>query len=83
MRMPPEAIQLVGKKNAAATPKGMNFNTEYAKHLDKTSESYKMLDSKEMKDLTGIDYYLNGLWTPGYSDAATCSLYPVTSRWRF
>jgi glycine/D-amino acid oxidase-like deaminating enzyme len=63
--MPPEAIQLVGKTNAAATQKGMNFNTEYAKHLDKTSESYKMLDSQEMKDLTGIDYYLNGLWTPG------------------
>jgi len=63
--MPPEAIQLVGKTNAAATPKGVNFNTEYAKHLDKTSESYKMLDSKDMKDLTGIDYYLNGLWTPG------------------
>ena len=63
--MSPEAIQLVGKTNAAATPKGMNFNTEYAKHLDKTSESYKMLDSQEMKDLTGIDYYLNGLWTPG------------------
>ncbi|MDB0021389.1 FAD-binding oxidoreductase [Candidatus Pseudothioglobus singularis] len=63
--MPAEAIQLVGKTNAAATTKGMKFNTEYAKHLDKTSESYKMLDSQEMKDLTGIDYYLNGLWTPG------------------
>ena len=63
--MPAEAIQLVGKTNAAATPKGMKFNTEYAKHLDKTSESYKMLDAKEMRDLTGIDYYLNGLWTPG------------------
>ena len=63
--MPPEAIQLVGKTNAAATPKGVNFNREYAKHLDKTSESYKMLDDKEMRDLTGIDYYLNGLWTPG------------------
>ena len=63
--MPPEEIQLVGKTNAAATPKGVNFNTVYAKHLDKTSESYKMLDSKDMKDLTGIDYYLNGLWKPG------------------
>ena len=63
--MPAEAIQLVGKTNAAATTKGMKFNTEYAKHLDKTSESYKMLDSQEMKELTGIDYYLNGLWTPG------------------
>ena len=40
--MPSEAIQLVGKTNAAATKKGVNFNTEYAKHLDKTSESYKI-----------------------------------------
>ncbi len=63
--MPPEAIQLVGKTNAAASEKGMKFNTEYAKHLDKTSESYKMLNAEEMKDLTGIDYYMNGLWTPG------------------
>ncbi|MGB0544817.1 MAG: NAD(P)/FAD-dependent oxidoreductase [Candidatus Pseudothioglobus sp.] len=63
--MLPEAIQLVGKTNAAATPKGMNFNLEYAKHLDKTSESYKVLDAQDMKDLTGIDYYMNGLWTPG------------------
>ncbi len=63
--MPPEAIQLVGKTNAAASEKGMKFNTEYAKHLDKTSESYKMLNAQEMKDLTGIDYYMNGLWTPG------------------
>ena len=63
--MPSEAIQLVGKTNAAATKKGMNFNTEYAKHLDKTSESYKILDAQAMEDLTGIDYYINGLWTPG------------------
>ena len=63
--MPSEAIQLVGKTNAAASEKGMKFNTEYARHLDKTSESYKMLDAQEMKDLTGIDYYINGLWTPG------------------
>ena len=63
--MPSEAIQFIGKTNAAASEKGMKFNTEYAKHLDKTSESYKVLDAQEMKDLTGIDYYINGLWTPG------------------
>ena len=63
--MPAEAIQLVGKTNAAASKKGMKFNTEYAKHLDKTSEDYKMLDAQEMKNLTGTDYYINGLWTPG------------------
>ena len=63
--MPSEAIQFIGKTNAAASEKGMKFNTEYAKHLDKTSESYKILDAQEMKDLTGIDYYINGLWTPG------------------
>ena len=63
--MPSETIQLVGKTNAAATKKGVNFNTEYAKHLDKTSESYKILDAQAMEDLTGINYYINGLWTPG------------------
>ena len=63
--MPSEAIQLVGKTNAAATKKGVNFNTEYAQHLDKTSESYKILDAQAMEDLTGINYYINGLWTPG------------------
>ena len=63
--MPSEAIQLVGKTNAAATKKGVNFNSEYAQHLDKTSESYKILDAQAMEDLTGIDYYINGLWTPG------------------
>ena len=63
--MPAEAIQLVGKTNAAASKKGMKFNTDYAKHLDKTSEAYKMLDAQQMKSLTGTDYYINGLWTPG------------------
>ena len=63
--MPSETIQLVGKTNAAATKKGVNFNTEYAQHLDKTSESYKILDAQAMEDLTGINYYINGLWTPG------------------
>ena len=64
-QMPSEAIQHVGKTNAAATKKGMTFNTEYGKHLTKTGENFKMLDANEMKDLTGIDYYINGLWTPG------------------
>ena len=64
-QMPSEAIQHVGKTNAAATKKGMAFNTEYGKHLTKTGENFKMLDANEMKDLTGIDYYINGLWTPG------------------
>ena len=63
--MPSETIQFVGKTNAAATKKGVNFNTEYAQHLDKTSESYKILDAQAMEDLTGINYYINGLWTPG------------------
>ena len=63
--MPSETIQLVGKTNAAATKKGVNFNSEYAQHLDKTSESYKILDAQAMEDLTGINYYINGLWTPG------------------
>jgi len=64
-QMPSEALQQVGKTNAAATPKGMAFNADYAKHLTKTDEDYRLLDANQMRDLTGIDYYQGGLWTPG------------------
>jgi len=64
-RMPSEALQQVGKINAAATPKGMTSNADYAEHLTKTGEDYRLLDAAEMQELTGIDYYQGGLWTPG------------------
>ena len=64
-QMPSEAIELSGKTNAAATTKGVKFNSEYADHLTKTGEEFKLLGPSEMKEMTGIDYYKNGLWTPG------------------
>ena len=80
--MPPEAIQLVGKTNAAATPKGVNFNTEYAKHLDKTSESYKMLDSQRNERPDWNRLLPKWSMDTGNCNATTCALHPVTSRWR-
>ena len=63
--MPGEAMQCVGKTNAAASVKGMRFNEQYAKHLESMGEAHKLLDEHEMRKLTGISYYLGGLWTPG------------------
>ncbi len=63
--MPPETIQQTGKVNAAATSKGLQHNHTYAQHLEQLQEPYKQLDKKDMQDLTGIDYYHGGLWTPG------------------
>ncbi len=63
--MPGEAMQCTGKTNAAATPKGVLFNKRYAAHLEQMDEEHRMLNAQEMQELTGIDYYLGGLWTPG------------------
>ncbi len=63
--MPPEAFNPCGKTNAAATEKGLNHNTHYARHLDLLDEPYQLLDAKEMREITGINYYKGGLWTPG------------------
>ena len=63
--MPPEAMQCVGKTNAAATAKGLACNTQYAQHLERIGEDYHLLDAQQMQSMTGVDYYLGGLWTPG------------------
>lgn len=63
--MPPETMALSGKVNAAATAKGMHHNTQYAQHLDKLGETYRLLNADDMQALTGTRYYQGGLWTPG------------------
>lgn len=63
--LPDEAIRVAGKVNGAATSKGQVHNENYARHLDAIGEPYRMLDASEMRDLTGSDYYLGGLFTPG------------------
>ena len=63
--MPSEAFNPCGKTNAAATAKGLNHNADYARHLDLLDEPYQLLDAKDMREKTGINYYQGGLWTPG------------------
>ncbi len=70
--MSDEALNPCGKTNAAATVEGMQHKADYASHLQELNEPYKLLDSVEMKSLTGINYYMGGLWTPG-----TCILQPA------
>lgn len=60
-----EAFALTGKTNAAATAKGHQHNLDYAAHLSAMGEAHEMLDATQMRDLTGIDYYQSGLYTPG------------------
>ena len=60
-----ETFDPCGKINAAAGAKGHKHNLDYAKHLDALGEDYSLLNAGEMKDITGIDYYQSGLFTPG------------------
>ncbi len=60
-----EAITVSGKINAAATTKGLKHNADYAEHLTRLGEAFKLLDATEMQTLTGSEYYQGGLWTPG------------------
>lgn len=54
-----------GKVNGAATAKGDRHNRDYATHLASMGEPSERLDAQAMKDLTGTDYYLSGLYTAG------------------
>lgn len=55
----------IGKVNGASTDKGHTANLSYADHLKSLNENYDLLDRKQMKELTGSDYYTSGLFTPG------------------
>jgi len=54
-----------GKINAAATPRGANLNESFARSLEAIGEPLRRIDAAEMRDITGSDYYLGGLYTPG------------------
>lgn len=60
-----EAFDPAGKVNAAASDKGLAHNADYGRHLSAMQESFELLDKQQMKELTGCDYYLGGLYTPG------------------
>lgn len=62
---PEEVFRIEGKVNAAAGRAGIRANENYARHLEKLHEPFELLDAGSMGELTGSDYYLGGLSTPG------------------
>ncbi len=60
-----ETFSISGKINGAATKKGVRHNQNYAAHLNEIGEECEMLTRQQMQKLTGTDYYLGGLSTPG------------------
>ncbi|MEO0428420.1 MAG: FAD-binding oxidoreductase [Pseudomonadota bacterium] len=60
-----EAFARAGKVSAAASERGLANNDTYATHLSALDEPHEMLDAAAMRSLTGSDYYLGGLYTPG------------------
>lgn len=60
-----ETFDLSGKINAAATARGMKLNMAFGESLRNAGEKHAFLDAAGMRELTGSDYYLGGLYTPG------------------
>ncbi|RFB79747.1 NAD(P)/FAD-dependent oxidoreductase [Methylovirgula sp. 4M-Z18] len=54
-----------GKINAAATPRGLTLNENYRTSLSRIGEKCELLDKAQMRAITGSEYYLGGLYTPG------------------
>jgi len=60
-----EAFDPCGKINAAATERGLAHTQHYGDHLAALGERSERLDAAAMQAITGTDYYLGGLRTPG------------------
>lgn len=60
-----ETFDPSGKINAAATARGMKLNLSFGQSLKGADEEHAFLDAVEMREITGSDYYLGGLYTPG------------------
>lgn len=54
-----------GKINASATERGIHHNASYARSLAQIGEAFTLFDAAQMKEITGSDYFHDGLWTPG------------------
>ena len=55
----------VGKINGAASETADALNRSYAKHLDELGEANRILDAKDMTEVTGSRHYTSGVYTPG------------------
>ena len=54
-----------GKINASATENGLRHNRHYADSLSKIGEKFTRYDRQQIKEITGSDYFHDGLYTPG------------------
>lgn len=61
----PDYFDPVGKVNGAAGDAGHGHNVSYAAHLQSLNEPHEMLDAQQMRELTGSQHYVSGLYTPG------------------
>ncbi len=63
--MPATTFDPSGKINAAATERGLRLNRDFARSLRQIGEPSETLDAAQMREITGSDYYLGGVRTPG------------------
>ncbi len=63
--IPQNVFDKIGKLNGAATSKGISFNQDYKKQLEALGEDYQSLDAKQISEVTGSNYYQQGIYTPG------------------
>jgi glycine/D-amino acid oxidase-like deaminating enzyme len=63
--MPTATFDPAGKINAAATERGLKLNESFGQSLERIGEPLRRIDAAEMREITGSDYYLGGLYTPG------------------
>ena len=63
--MPAATFDPCGKINAAASERGLKLNESFAASLERIGEPLRRIDAAEMRAITGSDYYLGGLYTPG------------------
>ncbi len=63
--MPAGTFDPAGKINAAATERGLKLNQAFADSLRQIREPSETLDAARMREITGSDHYLGGVYTPG------------------
>lgn len=63
--MSAETFDPAGKINAAATERGLKQNMSFGQSLKDAGEKHVFLDARELREITGTNYYIGGLYTPG------------------
>lgn len=63
--MPAETFDPSGKINAAASERGLKLNEAFRDSLQQIGEKHEQLDAAQMREITGSNYYLGGVYTPG------------------